>query len=66
MEQIISDRKFVVSCHGVVVKMLDCDGLIGFPGISTIVGYFMLNPFNTYILNIQDLIWLGFMAYQQL
>ena len=41
-------------------------GFVGFYGISTIVGYLMLNPLYTYILNIYDLIWLGFMAYQPL
>ena len=67
--------------------------LVGFYGISTILGYLMPNPvytykiymiwfgwvlwhikhcrlFNTksflYILNIYDLVWLGFMAYQPL
>ena len=35
-------------------------------GISTIVGYLMPNPLYTYILNIYDLVWLGFMAYQLL
>ena len=39
---------------------------VGFYGISTIVGYLMPNPFYTYILNIYDLVWLGFMAYQPL
>ena len=39
-------------------------GLVGFYGISTIVGYLMLNPLYIYILNIYDLVWLGFMAYQ--
>ena len=34
-------------------------GLVGFYGISTIVGYLMLNPLYTYILNIYDLVWLG-------
>ena len=38
-------------------------GLVGFYGISTIVGYLMPNPLYTYILNIYDLVWLGFMAY---
>ena len=38
-------------------------GLVGFYGISTIVSYLMPNPLYTYILNIYDLIWLGFMAY---
>ena len=41
-------------------------GLVDFYGISTIVGYLMPNPLYTYILNIYDLLWLGFMAYQQL
>ena len=36
-------------------------GLVGFYGISTIVGYLILNPLYTYILNIYDLVWLGFM-----
>ena len=38
--------------------------LLWFYGISTIVGYLMPNPLYTYILNIYDLVWLGFMAYQ--
>ena len=41
-------------------------GLVGFYGISTIVGYLMPNPLYTYILDILDLVWLGFMAYQPL
>ena len=41
-------------------------GLVGFYGISTIVGYLMPNPLYTYILNIYDLVWLAFMAYQPL
>ena len=41
-------------------------GLVVFYGISTIVDYLMLNPLYTYILNIYDLVWLGFMAYQPL
>ena len=41
-------------------------GLVGFYGISTIVGYLMPNPLYTYILNIYDLARLGFMAYQPL
>ena len=36
-------------------------GLVGFYGISTIVGYLMPNPLNRY-----DLVWLIFMAYQPL
>ena len=37
-----------------------------FYGISTIVGYLMPNPLYTYLLNISDLVWLGFVAYQPL
>ena len=37
---------------------------VWFYGISTIVGYLMPNLLYAYILNIYDLIWLGFMAYQ--
>ena len=40
--------------------------LVGFYGISTIVDYLMPNPLYAYILNIYDLVWLGFMAYQPL
>ena len=38
-------------------------GLVWFYGISTIVGYLKPNPFYTYILDIYDLVWFGFMAY---
>ena len=41
-------------------------GLVGFYGISLIVGYLMPNPIYTYVLYIYDLAWLGFMAYQPL
>ena len=41
-------------------------GWVGFYGISTIVGYLMPNPHYTYILNLYDLVGLGFMAYQPL
>ena len=34
--------------------------------ISTVVGYLMPNPLYTYLLNIYDLVWLGFTAYQSL
>ena len=51
--------------------MADIDiwfGLVGFNCISTIVGYLMPNPLPNplyiYILNIYDLVGLGFMAYQ--
>ena len=36
-------------------------GWVGFYGISTIVGYLMPNPHYTYILNLYDLVGLGFM-----
>ena len=41
-------------------------GLVGLYGISTIVGYLMPNPLYTYILDIYDLVRLGFKAYQTL
>ena len=41
-------------------------GLVKFNGISTIVGYLMPDHFYTYILDIYDLVCLGFMAYQPL
>ena len=34
-------------------------GLVGFYGISTIVGYLMPNPIYTYISNIYGLVWFG-------
>ena len=40
--------------------------LVRFYGISTVIGYLMPNPLYTYIINIYDLVWLGFMAYQSL
>ena len=39
---------------------------VGFYGISTIASYLMPNTVYTYILNIYDLVLLGFMAYQPL
>ena len=41
-------------------------GLVGFYGISTIVGYLMPNPLYTYILNIYDFVWFDFWAHQPL
>ena len=38
-------------------------GLVGFYGISTIVGYLKPNPLYTYILHTYDLFCLGFMSY---
>ena len=38
----------------------------GFYDTSTIADYLMPNPLYTYILNIYDLFWLGFMAYKPL
>ena len=46
--------------------LLNIYDLVGFYGISTIVGYLIPNPLYTDILNIYDLVWLGFMAYQSL
>ena len=38
-------------------------GLVGFYGLSTIVGYLMPNPLYTYILNIYDLVGLGWVLW---
>ena len=38
--------------------------VVGLYAISSILGYLMLNPLYTYMLNIYDVVWLGFMAYQ--
>ena len=38
--------------------------MVEFYDTSTIVGYLMLNPLYTYISNIYDLVWFGFIAYQ--
>ena len=46
--------------------ILDIYDFAGFYDISTIVNYLIPDPLYTYILNIHDLIWLGFMAYQLL
>ena len=40
--------------------------LFEFYGISNLGGYLMSNPVYIYILNIYDLVWFGFMAYQSL
>ena len=40
-------------------------GLVGFSGISTIVGYLMPNPLYAHIYSIYR-IWFGFMVYQPL
>ena len=39
-------------------------GLVVFYDISNLVDYLKPNPLYTYILNIYDLVWLDFMAYQ--
>ena len=41
-------------------------GLVGFYGISTIIGYLMPYPLYTYILNRYDLVGSGFKAYRPL
>ena len=53
------------SCFYIYIKYIGF-GLVGFYGISTTVDYLMLNSFYTCILNIYDLDWLDFMAYQPL
>ena len=41
-------------------------GLVWFYGVSIIIGYLRPNSLYTYILNIWDLVWFGFMEYQSL
>ena len=38
-------------------------GLVDFYGVSTVVGYLMPNPLYTYILNIYDLVWFGWVLW---
>ena len=38
-------------------------GLVGFYGISTIVGHLMPNSLYTYILNIFELVWFGLVGF---
>ena len=52
--------------YKVVIGKLKGLGLISFYDISTIIGYLIPNPVYRYILNIHDLVCLGFMAYQHL
>ena len=40
-----------------------CFGWVGLYGISNMVSYLKLNLIYTYILNIYDLVWIGFLAY---
>ena len=42
----------------IYIKCISFD-LVGFYGISTIVGYLMPNPIYTYRLSVYDLVWLG-------
>ena len=49
----------------IYIKYIGFD-LVGFYGISTIVGYLMPNPLHIYRLDIYDLVLLRFMAYQPL
>ena len=53
------------SCLYIYIKYIGF-GWVGFYGISTNLGFLMPNPLYAYILNICDLVWLGFMAYQLL
>ena len=52
--------------YAYILNIYDLIWLVGFYGISTIVGYLMPNSLYTNISNIYDLVWLGFMAYQPL
>ena len=65
VERIVIRRFVGISALGTCID-LQTGWLVSLYGISTIVGYLMLNSLFTYILNIQNLAWLGFMAYQTL
>ena len=49
-----------------VYQILNNFTLLWFYGISTIVGYLKPNPLYPYVLNIYNLVWKDFMAYQPL
>ena len=53
------------SCLHIYIKYMGF-GWVWFNVTSTIGGYLMPNPVYTYILNIWDLVGLGFMAHQPL
>ena len=56
-------------CNEGVLSISQISSITGFfwlYGISTTVSYLIPNPLYTYILNIYDLVWLDFMAYQPL
>ena len=65
MVAIPSEEKLIIF-SAISMLILENDWFVWFGGISTIVGYLMPNPLYTYISNIYDLVWLGFMAYQPL
>ena len=65
-DQITPLRNLFNSPKNMILPQILRFSLIVFYGISTIVGYLMQNPHYTYILNIYELFWLGFMTYQQL
>ena len=46
--------------------ILNIYDFVWFYGKSIIIDYLMPSPLYTYMLNIYDLLWLGFMAYQPL
>ena len=49
-----------------IVSSVALNNLVEFYGILTIMGFSKTNPLYTYILNIYDLVRLGFMTYQTL
>ena len=60
-----------VKCLNII--NINCSVLVDLPSLKLSqqnkvgrLGYLMRNPLYTYILNIYDLVWLGFMAYQPL
>ena len=47
---------FMLASVFVFVYMFSCYGMVGFNGISNIIGYLKTNPLYTYISNIYDLV----------
>ena len=57
---------FVISEYQNSLLQLLEKGWVGFYGLLSFGGYLMPNPLNTYILDIYDLVGLGFIAYKPL
>ena len=61
--KIVFQKTEIQKCYTQLLVNFFMDWLVVFYDISTFVGYLMPNPVYTYILNIYELILLGFMAF---